>query len=84
MKVPAFARKLARRSIGVRRARAISPAELRDLAGREHVVVIGVGIVRAGATDARLPGDQRVASLLSLAAVVADVPRQHAIVLHCG
>jgi hypothetical protein len=40
--------------------------------------------VRPGAIDPQLPGDQRVASLVTLANVVADVPRERAIVLHCG
>jgi hypothetical protein len=48
------------------------------------VIVIGVGVVKPGTTDPRLPGEQRVASLLTLSTAVADVPRQRAIVLHCG
>jgi len=84
MKLPAGARRLARASIGIGRARSITPTALHDLAAREAVVVIGVGIVGSGAIDPRLPGQQRAASLRSLAGVVADLPRQRAIVLHCG
>lgn len=84
MKLPAVARKLTRKSIGAGRARAISPEALHELASREDVVVIGVGMLRAGTSDPRLPGEQRVASLLTLARTVEDVPRQRAIALHCG
>jgi hypothetical protein len=63
------------------RARSITPEALHDL---EDVIVIGVGVVKPGTTDPRLPGEQRVASLLTLSTAVADVPRQRAIVLHCG
>jgi hypothetical protein len=84
MKLPSFARDLTRKTIGSGSAPSITPEELHELAEHEPVVVIGVGIVRAGTTDTRLPGTQRVASLLSLSSVVADLPRQHAIALHCG
>ena len=84
MKLPAGARRLARRSIGMGRAQPISPTALHDLASHDDVVVIGVGIVGPGAIDPRLPGEQRTASLSSLANVVADLPRERAIVLHCG
>lgn len=84
MKLSAGARRFTRKSIGLGGARAISPSALEELAHREAVVVIGVGILRAGATDPRLPGEQRVASLLTLARTVKDLPRQRAIVLHCG
>ena len=50
------------------------------LAAREPVVVIAVGMIAVGG----LPGEQRAASLSTLAEVVADVPRERAIVLHCG
>ncbi len=66
------------------RAQPIAPEALHALAAREDVLVIGVAVVRSGTQDPRLPGEQRVASLMSLARVVADVPRQRAIVLHCG
>jgi hypothetical protein len=81
VKLPAGARRLAQRAIGLSRARPITPNAVRDL---EDVLVVGVGVVSAGSTDARLPGEQRAASLGSLARVLADVPRQRAIVLHCG
>jgi hypothetical protein len=84
MKLSAGARRFTRKSIGLGRARSISPDALEELARRETVVVIGVGIVRAGTTDPRLPGEQRIASLLTLARTVEDLPRQRAIVLHCG
>lgn len=84
MKLPLVARKLTRRAIGVGKARSITPEELHALARDEDVIVIGVGIVTAGPLDSRLPGTQRAASLLSLKSVVADVPRQQAIALHCG
>jgi hypothetical protein len=66
------------------RAQSISPDALRELARTEPVVVIGVGMLAPGPLDPRLPGDQRSASLLSLASIVADLPRQQAIALHCG
>ena len=84
MKLPSAARRFTRRSIGVGRAQSISPEALHELAAREPVVVIGVGIVRPGATDPRLPGEQRVASLVTLDRVVEDLPRQRAIALHCA
>ncbi len=84
MKLPATARRLTRRSIGMSRAQAITPEALHDLSGREHVLVIGVGMLRAGSQDPRLPGEQRTASLITLASVIEDVPRSRAIVLHCG
>ena len=84
MKLSAGARRVTRKSIGLGRALSISPDALEELARRETVVVIGVGIVRMGATDPRLPGEQRVASLLTLARTARDLPRERAIVLHCG
>lgn len=84
MKLPAAARRLARRTIGMARAQPIAPDALHELAKREEVLVIGVAVVRSGTPDSRLPGEQRVASLFTLASVVADVPRQRAIVVHCG
>ena len=84
MKLPAAARRLMRRSIGAGRAPSISPETLHELAEREPVVVIGVGILRPGVIDPRLPGEQRVASLVTLARVVEDLPRQRAIALHCA
>lgn len=70
--------------MGMGKARPITPADLQQLASVERVIVIGVGLLRAGATDPRLPGEQRVASLLTLAKVVEDLPREQAIALHCG
>lgn len=84
MKLPGIARRLTRRAIGLGAAHPITPAELHALAAAEPVVVIGVGIVTAGALDSRLPGQQRAESLLSLRSAVADIGRQQAIVLHCG
>ena len=84
MKIPASLRRLTRRSLGIGRAEPIAPDALHALARREPVVVIAVGIVAPGATDPRLPGEQRTASLRTLAAAVADLPRERAIVLHCG
>jgi hypothetical protein len=84
IKLPSAVRGLTRRAIGMATATSISPGALRELSARESVVVIGVGIVRPGATDPRLPGSQRVASLLNLESVVGDLPKQQAIVLHCG
>ncbi|HEY5923758.1 MAG TPA: hypothetical protein VIV11_18880, partial [Kofleriaceae bacterium] len=84
VKLPAAARGFTRRAIGVGAAQPIAPAALAELASREPVIVIGVGMVGAGALDPRLPGEHRVASLVSLADAVADLPKQRAIVLHCG
>ena len=61
IKLPAAARRLTRRSIGMSRAQPIAPEALHDLAQREEVLVIGVGLVRPGTQDPRLPGEQRVA-----------------------
>jgi hypothetical protein len=66
------------------KASPIAPQDLQALAAREPVVVVSVGILKPGAIDPGLPGDQRSASLVTLADVVADVPRERAIVLHCG
>lgn len=84
MKLSARTRRLARRTIGLGGAASITPEALHALAAREPVVVVGVGVTGPGARDPRLPGEQRTASLFSLAQVVADVPRERAIVLHCG
>jgi hypothetical protein len=84
VKLPGVARKLARRTMGMARAQPITPAALHALAAREPILVIGVGVLRAGTADPRLPGEQRAASLGSLASVIADVPRSHPIILHCG
>jgi hypothetical protein len=84
VKLPLAARKLTRRAIGLGGAQSITPDELHTLARDEAVIVVGVGIVKAGPLDPRLPGQHRAASLLSLKSAVADVPRQQAIVLHCG
>ncbi len=84
MKLPASVRNLTRRAIGLGAARPLTATALHALARDEDVIVVGVGIVSAGPLDPRLPGEQRAASLLSLRSVVADVPRQQAIVLHCG
>lgn len=84
MKVPPTARQLTRRLLGMGKAPSISPPELAVLARAEPVVIVAVGLVRSGVVDAQLPGEQRVASLGTLARVVADVPRDRPIVLHCG
>jgi hypothetical protein len=84
MKVPPVARRFTRRMMGMGRAPSISPLELAALADAEPVVVVAVGIARPGAIDPQLPGDQRGASLGTLSRVVADVPHDRAIVLHCG
>lgn len=81
MKLPAAVRDLSRRALGMGRAEAIAPDQLAALV---DPVVVGVGIVRDGAIDPRLPGEQRTASLVTVARVVADVPKQRPIVLHCG
>ena len=81
MKLPAGIRSLSRRALGMGRAEAIAPEQLAALA---EPLVVGVGLVRDGVIDSRLPGEQRTASLLTLARVVADVPKQRPIVLHCG
>lgn len=84
MRLPLSARKLTRRAMGLGAARPLTATELHTLASHEEVIVVGVGIVSAGPLDPRLPGPQRAASLLSLRRTLADVPRQQAIVLHCG
>jgi hypothetical protein len=84
MKIPARFRQLTRRTLGMGAAESIDPEELQELAAREPVVVVGIGLVRDGSTDARLPGEQRTASLVNLTSVLADVPRDRPIVLHCG
>jgi hypothetical protein len=84
MKVPSIARRATRRMMGMGRAPSIAPLELHALAAREPVVIVAVGIARAGGVDPQLPGEQRTASLMTLAEVVADVPRDRPIVLHCG
>ena len=66
------------------KAPAMAPMELQALAVREPVVVVAVGVISAGAIDPGLPGEQRTASLRTLVDVVSDVPRERAIVLHCG
>ena len=75
---------MTRRSLGMGKAQSIEPQELQALAAREPVVVVAVGLVRPGVIDPQLPGEQRAASLVTLATVVANVPHDHAIVLHCG
>lgn len=84
MRLPRSARELTRRAIGLGDARPITATELQAIARVEDVLVVGVGMFSAGSIDPRLPGEQRAASLRSLGNVVGDVPRQHAIVLHCG
>lgn len=84
MKVPPAARRLARRVLGVGKAPAIEPAELPSLVAREPVVFVAVGVLAPGQIDPALPGEQRAATLGTLARVVADLPRERAIVLHCG
>ena len=84
MKLPTAVRQVTRTMIGVRAAEPIGPAQLQALARREDVVVVAVGMLAAGHIHAALPGEQRAASLASLATVLADVPHDRAIVLHCG
>jgi hypothetical protein len=84
LKVPPTARQLTRRLLGMGKAPSISPLELAAMVRTESVVVVAVGIARDGRIDPQLPGEQRVASLGTLAQVVADVPRDRPIVVHCG
>jgi len=83
-KLPPSVLKLTRQAISMGSANSISPETLQIMAHEERVVVIGLGLVQRGPLDDRLPGEQRAASLLSLKDTVADLPRQQAIVLHCG
>ena len=75
---------MTRKALGMGSAVAITPAALRELAARESVLTIAVGVLSPGSIDPALPGEQRSATLASLAAVVATESRQRAIVLHCG
>ncbi len=84
LKLPTRVRHLTRATIGLRGAESIDPEELQTLAASQRVLLIGIGNVSAGTTDARHPGEQRTASLLGLAAAVADVPKDRVIVTHCG
>jgi hypothetical protein len=84
MKIPARLRQLTRRTLGMGAAESLDPEGLHELAAREPVIVVGIGLVRPGAIDARLPGEQRTASLVNLSSVLADVPKDRPIVLHCG
>jgi hypothetical protein len=84
MKLPPSLRNLTRKVIGSGSARPITPTELAALAAREPVLTIAVGVVRRGAPDPALPGEQRGATLGTLAAMVAGEPRDRPIVLHCG
>ncbi len=84
LKVPPTARQLTRRLLGMGKAPSISPLELAALVKTEPGVVVAVGIARDGRIGPALPGEQRVASLGTLAQVVADVPRERPIVVHCG
>lgn len=80
MKLPARVRHYTRSAIGLRKSVAITPAELQAAAAREAVLVVTLG----SAPDPRLPGEQRAASLGSLAQICAGVPRDRLIVAHCG
>ena len=84
MKLPASMRAMTRKAIGIGSAEPITPTALHALAAREPVLTIAVGVVRPGAVDPALPGEQRSATLGTLAAIVAGESRQRAIVLHCG
>ncbi|MBA3820912.1 MAG: hypothetical protein H0X17_18645, partial [Deltaproteobacteria bacterium] len=64
MKVPARLRQLTRATIGLRGVASISPTALHQLAATEDVLVLGIGVVARGTIDARLPGEQRTASLM--------------------
>ena len=83
-KLPPRARQLTRKTFGMGEARSIAGIALQALAASERVIVIGVGNVTAGGFDRRLPGEQRTASMLTLASVVADLSREQPIVTHCG
>ena len=80
MKLPARIRQLTRTAIGLQRSEAITPAELQAAAAREAVLVVTLG----RASDPRLPGEQRTASLGNVAQICAGVPRDRLIVAHCG
>ncbi len=84
LKLPTRVRQITRATIGLRGAASIDPEALQTLAGSQRVLLLGIGNVSAGATDPRLPGEQRAASLFGLAAAVADVPKDRVIVTHCG
>jgi hypothetical protein len=84
VKLPASLRQLTRTTIGLRGAASITPTALHELAAREDVLVLAIGIMTRGTLDARLPGEQRTASLAALHAAVEGVPKQRAIVTHCG
>lgn len=84
MKLPAPLRTLTRKVIGSASAPSISPAELHVLAAAEPVLTIAVGVLRPGEPDPALPGEQRTATLVTLAGVVAGEPHDRPIVLHCG
>ncbi len=84
MKFPPRLRQLTRTALGLGTSTSITPEALHDLAEREDVLVLSVGIVSAGAIDARLPGEQRGTSLANLAAAVGGVPKDRPIVTHCG
>lgn len=84
MKLPGRIRQLTRTAMGLRKSEAITPEALHALAAREDVLVLSVGMLSNGGVDARLPGEQRAASLASLAAAVEGVPKTRAVVTHCG
>lgn len=84
LKLPSRVRQLTRATIGLRGAESIDPEALQTLAASQPVLLIGIGNMTAGVTDPRLPGEQRTASLLGLAAAVADIPKDRVIVTHCG
>jgi hypothetical protein len=84
MKIPPAARQLTRSLLGMGKTPSIAPRELEALARAEPVVVVAVGVVRPGTIDPHLPGEQRVASLATLARVVSDVSHARPIILHCG
>jgi len=84
MKFPSRMRQLTRRAIGLGKSTSISPEELQTLAAREDVLVLSVGMVRDGAIDDRLPGEQRGVSLTNLVSMVEAVPKDRPIVTHCG
>ena len=84
MKLPPSLRRMTRKALGMGSAVAIAPSALRELAARESVLTIAVGVLQPGSIDPALPGEQRSATLGTLAAVVANESRQRAIVLHCG
>jgi hypothetical protein len=79
MKFPRPVALFIRRLLGTGEAPGIDVRALRDLAAREPVLVVAMG-----SRDPSLPGEQVDATPSSLESVVRSVPRDRAIVTHCG